>query len=118
MIILNYFVFLFNFMKLKYCFVLIIINYCVTKFNKNTLIISLSSNIKNIKSAHMSIYSILKQKANNSLYKILLILPQKEFNKNIKIPIIYLLLVNLNKIRIIFIKNKINLQTRVSFYFN
>lgn len=105
-------------MKLKYCFVLIIINYCLTIFNKNTLIISLSSNIKNIKSAYLSIYSILKQKTSNSLYKILLILPKKEFNNKIKIPIVSLLLVNLNKIRIILIKNKLNLQTKVSFYFN
>ena len=92
---------------------LIIINICLAEYDKNFLIISLSSNSKNIKTIHKVIYSILEQKVDNHLYKILLILPKNIFYKKFKLPIILLFLANLNKIRILLIKKKLNLQTRL-----
>ena len=99
--------------KQKYFLVFMILNICFSKYDNNTLIVSFSSKIENLKSAYKVIYSILEQKIDNCLYKILLILPQKEFNKKIKIPKNILFLVNLKKIRILLIKNVINLQTRL-----
>ncbi len=63
--------------KLKYFLVLIILNICFSKYDNNTLIVSFSSRMKNLKSVYKVIYSILEQKIDNCLYKILLI-----FKKN------------------------------------
>ena len=100
-------------MNYKLYIVIIIISICLSKFDNNTLIISLSSDFENIKTVYKAIYSILEQKACHHLYKILLILSQKKVNKKLKLPIILLFLVNLSKIRILLIKNQLNLQTRL-----
>ena len=99
-------------MKHKFIF-LVIINICFSKFNKNTLIISLSSDFENIKNVHKVIYSIIEQGVNNHLYKILLIIPQQKITKKLKLSKMLIFLVNLNKIRIILLKNRLNLQTRL-----
>ena len=100
-------------MNYKLNLFLIIINICFAEYDKSALIISLSSNSKNIKTIHKVIYSILEQKVDNHLYKILLILSKKLFKIKFKLPIILLFLVNLNKTRILLIKKKMNLQTRL-----
>ena len=63
--------------KQKYFLVFMILNICFSKYDNNTLIVSFSSKIENLKSAYKVIYSILEQKIDNCLYKILLI-----FKKN------------------------------------
>ena len=79
----------------------------------NELIISLTSNLNNIKNIEKVIYSILKQNVDYSLYKILLFLSKKDFNNKNQIPKNLIVLENLKKIRIIIINNFLNYENRL-----
>ena len=79
----------------------------------NELIISLTSNYENIKNVEKVIYSILKQNVDYSLYKIILFLSKKDFNKKSLIPKNLIILKNLKKIRIIIINNFLNYENRL-----
>lgn len=60
-------------MNFKILFIIILkISFSIFITNENKLIISLSSNIKNINFVHRVIYSILEQNIDQSLYKIVL----------------------------------------------
>ena len=86
--------------------------------NKNKLIISLTSNIEHLNILDKIIYSVLEQNVNKNLYKILLILPKKKISKKIGTPKKLLLFFNMNTIRVVLLKNELNLQTRLIFAIN
>ena len=82
---------------------------------KDKLIISLTANKANINSIYKVINSILDQNINKTLYKILLIFSKKEIKGQLNLSKKILFFVNINKIRIVFMKNRLNLQTRLIF---
>ena len=100
-------------MLYKYLFLLIIYNNIFSLCNKSQIIISLTSNINNLKILNKAIYSILEQNVNKKLYKFLLILFKKEKREKIIIPKESLLLFNIEKIKVVLLKNKFNLQSRL-----
>lgn len=77
-----------------------------------TLIISLSTNQKNISNTLKVINSILLQNVDSSLYKIVLIVSNLDFYK-MDMPNKLLSLEKENKIRIIFLKNRLNTQSKL-----
>ena len=100
-------------MYLKFLIILFIINQLFSMFIGNKLIISLSSNKKNINILYKVINSILDQNISHTLYQIVLILSEKEIKGIFELPKELVILSYMNKIKIIFIKNKLNLQTRL-----
>ena len=102
-------------MNLIFFVFLIIFNEYFSIKKSKKLIISLTTNEENIKSLHKVIYSILEQNNCQDLYKILLILSKKEINSKLKIFRKLIFLFNIHKIRIVILKNEINLQTRLIF---
>ena len=97
-------------MKLIFIIFFIFINNSFSKLDNNTIIISLSSNINSIYYTHQVINSILEQNIDQSLYKIILFLSNKEFKNKLSIPKEILFLEKSNKIRIIMIENVLYLQ--------
>ena len=81
--------------------------YCLSVVNNNTIIISLKSDKKDIHNSLFIINSILQQNIDESLFKILLFLSLDEFNDNNILPKEFVVLEKLNKIKIVFIKQKI-----------
>lgn len=101
-------------MLYKFLFLLIIYsNIFFSVCNKSKIIISLTSNLNNLKILDKAIYSILAQNVNKKLYKFLLILYTKENRAKIIIPKQSLLLFNMKKIKIVFLKKNFNLQSRL-----
>ena len=94
-------------------FILIIFLEVFSKNIDNKLIISLTSNHKNVNNIEKVIYSILKQNVYYSLYKILLFLPKNDFNDKNQIPKNLIILEKKKKIRIIIIDNNINSENRL-----
>ena len=99
-------------------YILIIILRLLFSFFKKVnvkLIISLSSNPKNINNIENVVNSILEQNIDHSLYKIILILSKLEFNNNNEIPRNIKLLEQSHKLRILLINNNLNSQSRLIF---
>ena len=84
----------------------------VDKVNEK-LIISITSKFDNLNTTNIIIESILRQKPDQSSYKIILILSKKEIKDINTIPKSILFLKKYNKIRLIFSDEDINLQTRL-----
>ena len=78
-----------------------------------TVIISLTTNPKNINNAENVIDSILKQNVDNLFYKIILILSKHDFKTKNNLPNKLLSLEKKTNLRIILIDNIINSQTRL-----
>ena len=99
-------------------YILIIILRLLFSFSKKVndkLIISLSSNPKNINNIENVVNSILEQNVDHSLYKIILILSKLDFNNNNEIPTNIKLLEQSHKLRILLINNNLNSQSRLIF---
>lgn len=99
-------------------YILIIILRLLFSFSKKVndkLIISLSSNPKNINNIENVVNSILEQNVDHSLYKIILILSKLDFNNKNEIPTNIKLLEQSHKLRILLINNNINSQSRLIF---
>ena len=77
------------------------------------LIISLTSNQKNIINAENVINSILEQNVDNSLYQIILILSKYDFKNKTDLSNKLLSLEKSNELRIILIEDNINSQTKL-----
>ena len=86
---------------------------CNTYNNENKIIISLSSNGKEIQNTNKIINSILEQNIDNDLYEILLILSLKDFKNIQELQNNIQSLESMKKIKIIFIKEDINNQSKL-----
>ena len=89
-----------------------IILLCSNNIN-DKLIISLTSNQKNIINAEIVINSILEQNVDNSLYQIILILSKYDFKNKNDLSNKLLSLEKSNELRIILIEDNINSQTKL-----
>ena len=94
-------------------YILIISIFQITSDINDKLIISLTSIPKNLKNAEKVINSILFQSVDKSLYDILLILSQFDFEKNVKIPDSLQKLTKTKGIEILLIDQKLNSQSNL-----
>jgi hypothetical protein len=81
--------------------------FCLSNVNSNRIIISLTSDKKDIYNSLFIINSIFQQNIDESLFEILLILSLDEFNDNNNLPKEFHILEKLNKVKIVFIQQKI-----------
>ena len=99
-------------MNNAFIFFIIHINLINLYYERDKIIISLSSTKKNIMNAEKTIFSILEQKVEYSKYKIILILSKFDLKRE-DIPKKLLKIEKINQLRIIFIKNNITTQSNL-----